>query len=82
LVSGTTRKKNSMPMIPKTPYSQKVPVSVIVLIRVRTVEAMMRSSTQWVMLHVAEPLPRISSGYTSELSSQMQIPRDAANEAM
>ena len=82
MVSSTTRKKNRMPMTPKTPYSQEGPVSVIVLIRVSTVEATMRSSTQWVMLPVAEPLPRISSGYTSELSSQMQIPREAANEAM
>jgi hypothetical protein len=38
-----------------------VPVSVIVLIRVSTVEEMMRSSTQRVMLPVAEPLPRISN---------------------
>ena len=48
-------------MMPKAAYSQKVSVSVIVLIRVSTVEAMMRSSTQWVMLPVAEPLPRISN---------------------
>ena len=32
----------------------------------------MRSSTQWVMLPVAEPLPLTSRGYTSEFSSQMQ----------
>ena len=34
MVSGTTRKKNRRPMTPKTPYSQKVPVSVMLLIRV------------------------------------------------
>lgn len=32
--------------MPKTPYSQKAPVSVMVLIRVSTVEAMMRSSAK------------------------------------
>ena len=48
--------------MPNAAYSQKVPVSVMVLIRVSTVEAMRRSSAQWVMLPAAEPLPLTSSG--------------------
>ena len=49
-------------MMPKAAYSQKVPVSVMALIRVSTVEAIIRSSTQWVILPVAEPLPLTSRG--------------------